>query len=314
MGSPNLSQLAIILSIFSIALTSSYIALSLKAPRTTKKKASRAGTGNIRPQRDDLQGKSTPSMPNIRAQTWGTSSNTQHGLETNELAKLTSQVKNIKETVEANSSEIKRLGHSIEAIKMNQTGALDTPTPIAEQINELLATKSEANQSFSGYNPILDPNSASLTGMTEGTSSGSFPAVQTAAAMQSKEPYEDIVQCYQDAVDREDRPALRQMQYQELNITNETEDALLRGSSFDATKLEAVTGGGSYVLISSEGHYWLFPTQQTLSGFSTNQPRKGIFNYESEMISRPAVKKPAEVREDGEYWIVATYGVISVPG
>jgi len=89
---------------------------------------------------------------------------------------------------------------------------------------------------------------------------------------------------------------------------------LLRGSCLNATKLESVIGGGSYVLISSEGRYWLFPTQQTLSGFSTNQPRKGIFDYEPEMINRPIVKKPAEVREEGEYWIVATYGVISIPG
>jgi len=100
----------------------------------------------------------------------------------------------------------------------------------------------------------------------------------------------------------------------ELNITSECEDSLLRGSSGQATKLEAVQGGGSYMVVSGEGRYWLFPTAQTLDSFSLNQPQKGIFDYEREILSKPVIKKPAEVKEESGDWIVIVQGVISVPG
>lgn len=128
------------------------------------------------------------------------------------------------------------------------------------------------------------------------------------------EPYEQFARQYQDAIDRGDRQALRQLQFKELNITSECEDSLLRGSSGQATKLEAVQGGGSYMVISGEGRYWLFPTAQTLDSFTMNQPQKGIFYYEREILTKPVVKKPAEVKEESGDWIVIAQGVISVPG
>jgi hypothetical protein len=104
------------------------------------------------------------------------------------------------------------------------------------------------------------------------------------------------------------------MQFKELNITSESEDSLLRGNSNNSTKLEAVLGGGSYMLVSGEGRYWLFPTAQTLDSFRINQPHKGIFSYEREVLSKPVVMRPAEVREEGDYWIISAHGIISVPG
>ena len=68
------------------------------------------------------------------------------------------------------------------------------------------------------------------------------------------------------------------------------------------------------MVVSGEGRYWLFPTAQTLDSFSMNQPQKGIFDYEREILSKPVVKKPAEVKEESGDWIVITQGVISVPG
>ena len=68
------------------------------------------------------------------------------------------------------------------------------------------------------------------------------------------------------------------------------------------------------MVASGEGRHWLFPTAQTLDSFSMNQPQKGIFDYESEMLSKPVVKKPAEVKEERGDWIVIAQGMISVPG
>jgi hypothetical protein len=311
MGSPNLSQLAIILSIFSITLQVLFITILIIDDRQKKNKALQSSSGKFGSKRNSKQNMPSRTLTN-EPQTRPPYS--EHRADAIEIGSIREQLQGLKEKVKINSEIIEQLRNTIKTLQANQQAIRETPAPIAETISRFLVNQSGSNQTISSYSPVSDPNSASWTRVPESTDLGSFPPVVVAAAMQPKEPYEEITQRYQDAVDREDRPALRQMQFKELNITSEAEDALLRGSVLDATKLVAVTGGGSYVLISSEGHYWLFPTQQTLSGFSTNQPRKGIFNYESEMISRPAVRKPAEVREEGEYWIVATYGVISIPG
>ncbi len=126
-------------------------------------------------------------------------------------------------------------------------------------------------------------------------------------------PFQDVLDRYQNAVDRNDRKALRQMQLHELNIAAESESLLSKADFNQLTKLETVVGGGSYIIIGSNNRYWLFPTAQTLDGFSLNQPRKGVFLYESSMLPKPVVKEPAEVREDGIYWLVIHQGSILVP-
>ncbi len=126
-------------------------------------------------------------------------------------------------------------------------------------------------------------------------------------------PFQDILDKYQNAVDRNDRKTLRQMQLHELNIAAESESLLSKADFNQLTKLETVVGGGSYIIIGSNSRYWLFPTAQTLDGFSLNQPRKGVFYYESSMLPKPIVKEPAEVRKDGIYWLVIHQGSILVP-
>ena len=128
------------------------------------------------------------------------------------------------------------------------------------------------------------------------------------------EPYEAACQKYQSAIDQGDRQALRQLQFKELNITNACEDLLVRGNTEQATRLEAVLAGGSYVVISGDQRYWLFPTSQTLDSFGMNQPQKGIFSYERGLISKPMVKQPAEVSEEGECWVVVSKGIVVIPG
>jgi len=126
-------------------------------------------------------------------------------------------------------------------------------------------------------------------------------------------PFQDVLDKYQNAVDRNDRKSLRQMQLYELNITAESESLLSKADFNQLTKLETVVGGGSYIIIGSNNRYWLFPTAQTLDGFSLNQPRKRVFLYESSMLPKPIVKEPAEVRKDGIYWLVIHQGSILVP-
>lgn len=139
-------------------------------------------------------------------------------------------------------------------------------------------------------------------------------AVEQLLPNQLSEPFEQISKQYQDAINRGDRQAIRQMQFKELNITSESENSLVKGNSGDGTKLEAVVGGGSYLIIVGEGRYWLFPTAQTLESFSINQPQKGIFSYERELLHKPVIKKPAEVLQEGDYWIIKKFGLVSVPG
>lgn len=101
----------------------------------------------------------------------------------------------------------------------------------------------------------------------------------------------------------------------ELNITQESEDALTRGTSIFNTQLQIEAGGGSYLLIERGSRNWICPTAQTLAGFTTNKPQKGIFEYEEHTsVSTAELKEPAEVQEIREgVWEVINKGVVLVP-
>jgi hypothetical protein len=134
------------------------------------------------------------------------------------------------------------------------------------------------------------------------------------ATSPEKSPEEEITQQYLSALHRYDRSALRRMVQEELNITQDSEDALIRGTSTLSTKLLCVSGGGSYLLIPHAERHWLFPTAQTLASFSTNQPQKGIFDYERLSLSAADLRKPAEVQEiAGGIWEVISKGIVMVP-
>lgn len=100
----------------------------------------------------------------------------------------------------------------------------------------------------------------------------------------------------------------------ELNITNDSEDALVRREPGHMTQLEEVNGGGSYYRLTDGDHSWLFPTPLTLRTIARNQPSKGLFRYENEPISVPRIKQPAEIRPTSERrWQVLEMGTITVP-
>ena len=117
---------------------------------------------------------------------------------------------------------------------------------------------------------------------------------------------------YQKAFSHGDRSTLRNMTSEQLNITQNSEDALMRSSSLP-TQLEAVKNGGSYLLLHRDGKQWLVPEFQILTSFTTNQLAKGIFTYERNYVSVAELRRPAEVREVGGLWEVVSMGVIAVP-
>ncbi len=121
-----------------------------------------------------------------------------------------------------------------------------------------------------------------------------------------------LVEEYQSAFFRGDRPALRNMSSDQLNITQNSEDFLMK-TSVVPTKLEAVQNGGSYLLIRRDDRNWLVPEFQILTSFTTTQPAKGIFNYHRESVSAAELRWPAEVKEVGGLWEVVNVGLIAVP-
>ena len=118
---------------------------------------------------------------------------------------------------------------------------------------------------------------------------------------------------YQDAVSRDDRSALRKMVSDEMSITEESEQALLRGTASAKTQLQIDKHGGIYLLIRQDNKNWLVPTILTLKAFTTIQPAKGLFVYEPDDVSSAELRRPAEVREDRGVWEVVNMGVVAVP-
>lgn len=236
--------------------------------------------------------------------------------DSNVISKLKTEVGCIRRDLQANSQKLLIHAQILESIKRKQSASeAEKATPL-ETFRQELRPFGEPDRSEKGTTSFPPLGSVAWLGVEQPTQDqpvSDFSPIEEPPA-QPPEPYEQLARQFQDAIDRGDRQALRHLQFKELNITSESEDSLLRGSIGQATKLEAVQGGGSYMVVSGEGRFWLFPTAQTLDSFSMNQPQKGIFNYECEMLSKPVVKKPAEVTEESDSWVVTAQGVISVPG
>jgi hypothetical protein len=296
------------------------ILLSLLSFYVARSKASKRALEEIRSTNSELQQKldqlqrqvsniqerPSPETPTV-AQAQVTSS---------EMSMLKTEVGCMRRDLQANSQKLLVHAQILESFKEKQSASNAVKATAVETYRQELGPFSEPDKSAQGTTPFPSLGSVAWLGAEQPNQAHpmeNFSPIEGAPAP-PPEPYEQVARQYQDAIDRGDRQALRQLQFKELNITSECEDSLLRGSSSQATKLEAVQGGGSYMVVSGEGRYWLFPTAQTLDSFSMNQPQKGIFDYEREILSKPVVKKPAEVKEESGDWIVIAQGVISVPG
>ena len=304
-----------------VILSGIAILLSLLSSWVARNKASKRGLDEIRSKHSELQKQLNDLQKQLNIVTERTAPETppvpslsQAAGASSEISMLKIELECIRRDLQANSQILSSLSQAIESIKEKQSSLGNAATTAPDTIRQQLIPDTELNGStqgsnlfcstgtFAGFNYELPAQAAEAA-----SSNQSLPLPQP-------EPFDQVSQYYQDAIGRGDRQALRQMQFKELNISSESEDSLLRGNSSQATKLEAVLGGGSYIVVSGEGRYWLFPTGQTLDSFRMNQPQKGIFSYEREALSKPVVKRPAEVREEGDCWIISDQGVISVPG
>lgn len=116
------------------------------------------------------------------------------------------------------------------------------------------------------------------------------------------------------AIETSNGSIIRDKTESELNITKESEDALVRREAGHKTQLEEVNGGGSYHRLSDGDRHWLFPTPLTLKTIARYQPSKGLFQYEVEPVTTPRIKQPAEIRlASSSRWEVIELGTIIVP-
>lgn len=115
------------------------------------------------------------------------------------------------------------------------------------------------------------------------------------------------------AVNRGDRQVVKSETRAQLNITHASENAISMGRLND-TQLEEVSAGGSYWSASVAGETWLYPTEQTLKGYSQSQRPTGIFNYSRQPIPTAQVVAPARLALSATLWQVVEMGNIAVPG
>ncbi|QNJ06521.1 hypothetical protein SynMEDNS5_01806 [Synechococcus sp. MEDNS5] len=114
------------------------------------------------------------------------------------------------------------------------------------------------------------------------------------------------------AINSGDRQALREATTAELNITSSSENSILMGMS-QATELEEVSAGGSYLLVSLERRMLLFPTDRTLRSFSTTQPSNGLYSYVQQSIANAEIIEPAVLEKSGLVWRVIQKGRVAIP-
>ena len=98
----------------------------------------------------------------------------------------------------------------------------------------------------------------------------------------------------------------------ELNVTDETSNSLQMGIS-TLIKLEKVNAGGSYLLFDIEANYFLFPTSSTLRVYNSSLTLKSLFEYETRVIPKPEIIKPAELEKNGLTWQLLSKGKLGTP-
>lgn len=177
-------------------------------------------------------------------------------------------------------------------------------------VNRTRPTPSATAQLFSSPPPSANPRPTPMAA----TATPPPPPAPTPAAAppQSPAPAPISKAGLIAALNNGDRQQLRDAAKAELNITNESENAIATGRA-TATELEEVPGGGSYWLISINQQHWLFPTDRTLKGFAAAQPSKGLFSYEQQTISKAQLIEPALLEQTGPRWSVKTLGRIGTP-
>jgi hypothetical protein len=145
------------------------------------------------------------------------------------------------------------------------------------------------------------------------SASQSFNAFNDVTESNANLPQKATIEVLLERLNQRVSAPFREIQISELNITRESDDEIQKGRTTN-TKLEQVTGGGSYLHVHLGEEDWLLPTERTLDGFRTHQIQKGIFEFRSEGIQHPLVDKAARLQAEGDLWVVVERGEIFVPG
>ncbi len=185
---------------------------------------------------------------------------------------------------------------------------------LAELRNNMRSLDNELQQLKQQYSRLNVQNYA----ISSSSPQAPLPALITPSPLPPEPPVfhgDQVKDLYTSAVLSNDRSRIRSITKAELNITQASEDTLTRGTSVVSTELQSVSGGGSYLLVECGGKYWICPTVQTLTSFTTFKPHKGIFEYEEiATVSTAELKKPAEAVETNQgVWQVVSKGIVLVP-
>ena len=205
----------------------------------------------------------------------------------NRLTAAIDEIKQLKRRCSEYSKEINRLLEDYQPLKNRQAEILDA-------INELRIQQKPEPQSYAIPAP----------GLISTPLAASQPSAPSSAQKQAE---------LTAAVNRGDRQVIKSEARLQLNITHASENAISMGR-LNETQLEEVSAGGSYWAASFAGETWLYPTEQTLKGYSQSQRPTGIFNYSRQPISSAQVVSPASLRFSGNFWQVVEMGSIAVPG
>ena len=134
------------------------------------------------------------------------------------------------------------------------------------------------------------------------------PLVQPVIQLQVEPQVQGVTSLsYMQAFDKWDNMIFKGLR--RLDITQASEDALMRPTT-QPTTLEEVACGGSYILLDEER---VAPEFQILKSYAFTQPDKGIFVYEQGYGSTPELISPAKVTTTSDGWEVKVKGRIGVP-
>lgn len=228
------------------------------------------------------------------------------------------EIDDFKIKIESGDLEKRILAFEVEKLKKQlsdlashpQSQLSVTPLPFSPSLNQS-ATDAPISASLISHPQSVEPIRPQVPERVQETLAVHDQAVidwKTQRTVSSK------LEDFASAIELDNRNIIREQSDSELNITKESEDALVRRELGHRTQLEEVSGGGSYYRLSEGGRSWLFPTPLTLKMIARNRPSKGLFQYESDSTLMPRIKKPAEIQSiSDKHWQVVEMGTIIIP-
>ena len=218
-----------------------------------------------------------------------------------------SRVKKQRDKVYSLQTELKELKKAAEKLKET---AENNENVIDRELRPTIRDQSNRIAELARAQKSLDTNTSGFGTPPPIRQAASFTSpIQPSKPIEPQGPSKSVLIA---ALNNGDRQQLREAALSELNITSESENAIITGRSTN-TELEVVSGGGSYLLVMLQGQPLLFPTEKTLKGFTAAQRSKGLFDYEQQTIAQPQLLEPALLEGSGDSWTVKQIGKIAIP-